>query len=110
MRQPNFKKIVKTTEIESPDYYEGESIETYCQRITETGEAVEATVPMNYTERQDGVLPQYDPRTDRWEIAQEAMDLATRSAVAKSEEKRLKREQEAQASTSKEKEIAEPNP
>lgn len=110
MREPNFRKIVQTTEIETPDYYVGESIETYCQRIAETNEAIEATVPMNYTERKDGVLPQYDPRTDRWEIAQDAMDLATRSAVAKSEEKRLEREQKVQADTSKEKEIAEPNP
>lgn len=110
MREPNFRKTVQTTEIESPDYFIGESIEMYCQRITETGEPVEAAVPMNYTERKDGVLPQYDPRTDRWEIAQEAMDLATRSAVAKSEEKRLEREQEVQADTSKEKETAEPNP
>lgn len=93
MRNPNFRKVVKTTEIEEPEIYQGESIEDYCARVVETNEAVEATVPMQYTDKKDGVLPQYDVRTDRWEIAQNAMDLATRSAVAKSEEQRLMREQ-----------------
>ncbi|QCS36437.1 hypothetical protein [Capybara microvirus Cap3_SP_379] len=40
-------------------------------------------VPPIWTERKDGVLPQFDPRTDRWEIAQEAADTASKSHTAK---------------------------
>ena len=40
--------------------------------------------PIIYTEKKDGVLPQYDIRTDKWEIAQSAMDLANASKIAKS--------------------------
>ena len=38
---------------------------------------------MVYTERKDGVLPAYDPRTDRFEIAVDAMDRVTASRLAK---------------------------
>lgn len=37
---------------------------------------------MAYTERKDGVLPQYDIRTDRWEIALQASDKVSRSNAA----------------------------
>lgn len=42
---------------------------------------------MNYTERSEGVRPEYDIRTDRFEIAQEAMDKASKSIRAKREAK-----------------------
>ncbi|QCS35990.1 hypothetical protein [Capybara microvirus Cap1_SP_81] len=40
-------------------------------------------VPPIWTERKDGVLPQYDPRTDRWDIAMQAADAAAASHAAK---------------------------
>ena len=33
-------------------------------------------------EKKDGVLPQYDVRTDKWDIAQSAMNLANASKIA----------------------------
>ena len=39
--------------------------------------------PIIYTERKDGVLPAYDIRTDRWEIAQEAMAKNLKAIDAK---------------------------
>ena len=45
-------------------------------------------------QRIEQVLPQYDIRTDKWDIAQSAMDLANASKIAKS--KGLKKPEETQ--------------
>ena len=37
-------------------------------------ELIEDGAPIIYTERRDGVNPAYNIRTDRWEIAQNAME------------------------------------
>lgn len=63
--------------------YKGEPLEEKLQRIVETKEPVEATSPRMYTERAQGVLPETDIRTDRWEIAQEAMNRVSKSQIAK---------------------------
>ena len=55
-------------------FKEGEYIEEKVRRITENGEPIEDGAPIIYTERKDGVNPAYDIRTDRWEIAQNAME------------------------------------
>ena len=53
---------------------EGEYIEEKVRRITENGEPIEDGAPIIYTERKNGVNPAYNIRTDRWEIAQDAME------------------------------------
>lgn len=78
------KSHKSTTELESPLLEKGESIEEKIRRITTTNEPIdEQSAPMIYTPREDGVKPQYDIRTDRWEIAQSAMDKVTASEIAK---------------------------
>lgn len=52
---------------------EGESIEIKMRRIIENKEGVENVSPMTYTERAAGVIPEMNIRTDRFELAQEAM-------------------------------------
>ena len=42
---------------------------------------------MNYSERKDGVLPETDIRTDRFDVALDAMDKASKSVRAKREAK-----------------------
>lgn len=64
----------------------GESIEQKCRRITESNEPITDGAPMIYTERDDGVNPNSDIRTDRWEIAQQAMHLVNTSNIAKRKE------------------------
>lgn len=64
----------------------GESIEQKMRRVTTTNEPIENVAPLIYTERKDGVLAEYDIRTDRFEVAQSAMDKVTRSKLAKREE------------------------
>ena len=53
---------------------EGEYIEEKVRRIVDNGEPIEDGAPIVYTERKDGVRPEYNIRTDRWDIAQEAME------------------------------------
>ena len=72
--------------------YEGESIEKKVAKLVENNEPITDGAPIIYTEKKDGVLPQYDIRTDKWEIAQSAMDLANASKIAKS--KGLKKPEE----------------
>ena len=55
--------------LESVEIYEGESIETKCARVLESGEPIADTAPIIYTEKEDGVLPAYNIRTGRFDIA-----------------------------------------
>lgn len=66
--------------------YEGETIEKKVARVVENKEPITDGAPIIYTDRKDGVLPQYDVRTDKWDVAIEAMDKVNKSKVAKSEE------------------------
>ena len=63
--------------------YEGESIETKVERIVTNNEPISDGAPLIYTDRKEGVLPQYDIRTDRWDIAVEAMGSVAIAEAAK---------------------------
>lgn len=58
-------------------FKEGEYIEEKVRRITENGEPIGDGAPIIYTERKDGINPAYNIRTDRWEIAQDAMEIVS---------------------------------
>lgn len=75
-----------TRGIEINNTYEGIPLEQKIRNITENQEPIAEEVPMIYTEKGDGVLPGYDIRTDRFEVAMEAMDKINRSAIAKGAE------------------------
>lgn len=66
--------------------YEGQSIEDRCKKLVETGEPIKDTSPLIYTPKDKGVMPQYDVRTDKWEIAQNAMDRVNRERIAKGQQ------------------------
>lgn len=61
---------------------EGETIEKKVERILENKEPITDGAPEIYTERKDGVLPGYNIRTDRWEIANDAMHRVNKSGIA----------------------------
>lgn len=88
---PNFMGSVES--------FEGESIEKKVSKLIENNEPITDGAPIIFTEKKDGVLPQYDIRTDKWDIAQSAMDLANASKIAKS--KGMKKPEEQQQSTEK---------
>ena len=82
MRLRNYS-LIRDTGLVVNDSLEGESIEHKIERLIENNEPISDSAPIIYTERKDGVLPQYDIRTDRFELAIDAMDKVTKSHVAK---------------------------
>ena len=54
--------------------YEAEYIEQKVARITESNEPITDGAQMIYTNAKDGVIKAYDIRTDKWEVAQDAMN------------------------------------
>lgn len=54
--------------------YKGENIEVKVKRITENNEPISDGAPITYTEKKDGVRPEFDIRTDKWQIVQEKME------------------------------------
>ena len=69
--------------LKSVEIYEGESIETKCARILQNKEPITDTAPIIYTAKEDGVLPAYNIRTDRFDIAMDAYDKIARSSAKK---------------------------
>ena len=63
--------------------YKGQSIEERCKKMVETGEAIKDISPLIFTPKEKGVMPQYDVRADKWDIAQGAMDRVNRERIAK---------------------------
>lgn len=54
--------------------YQGTSIEEKVRKIMENGTSEEEVFPTIYTDKKDGVLPAFDIRTDRFELAQKALE------------------------------------
>lgn len=73
------------SKIRATDAYECDRLELKLRRLIESKEPIDenVTVPLVYTERKDGVLPAYDIRTDRFDLAIMAMDAANRMRDAK---------------------------
>lgn len=69
--------------LKSIEIYEGESIETKCARILQDKEPITDTAPIIYTAKEEGVLPAYNIRTDRFDIAMDAYDKITRTVAKK---------------------------
>lgn len=78
---------LETTTIRSNTSYVGETIEDKIKRITNNKEPISDGAPLIYQERKDGVQPEYNIRTDRFEIAIEAMDKVAKAYAAKREER-----------------------
>ena len=78
-----------TTSINRNTSQSGETIETKVERLVNNKEQIDGGKPLIYTEKRAGVAPSYDIRTDRFEIAVEAMDKITASNIASSENQPL---------------------
>lgn len=66
--------------------YEGESIEDKCARITENNEPISDGAPLTYTKRADGVRPEFNVRTDKWDIAIDTMQKVSQAKKNKIKE------------------------
>lgn len=86
MKRP---KYFPNTLIKHNTGYEAEPLMFKMRKVMESKEPIEAVSPMIYTNKKDGVLPGYDIRTDRFEIAREAMGKVRRAeaeSIAKRQE------------------------
>src|SRR5690606_1907529 len=79
------KKRNTTTSFNINNSTEGETIEQKVARALNNGEGITDSAQVIYTERRHGVLPEYNIRTDRWEIAVDAMDKIQKENTAKRE-------------------------
>lgn len=64
---------------------QGETIEQKVERILDNKEPIKDGAPLIYTDRKDGVQAGYNIRTDRWEVAVEAMDKVAKTKAAQRE-------------------------
>ena len=64
----------------------GESIEEMLRRLSANKEGIPQEVPAIYTPRAEGVLPDTDIRTDRFDVAMQAADKYAASDTARSAE------------------------
>ena len=68
-------------------YDEGLTIEEVINKALSEKEPIGDAVPLIYTSRKDGVRPEYDIRTDRWELAQNSMEKVAQDITAKRNER-----------------------
>ena len=71
---------------------EGEPLEHKIERIVSANEPITDGAPEIFTERKDGVGAAYNIRTDRWELAAEAMDVVSKNTQAKRDSRAEKKE------------------
>ena len=77
------KPIYRKTTIKGNSRIEGETIEQKVERIMEEKSPIKDGAPEIFTDRKDGVKAAYNIRTDKWEIATEAMDKIHSNEAAK---------------------------
>lgn len=78
------KAKYKKTQIEVTPKDKGESIEEMLRRLTANKEPIPQNVPPIYTPKAEGLIPDYDIRADRFDVAIEARDKYARSKIAES--------------------------
>jgi len=79
-----YNKPQKTT-LKRNTSYQGETLEKKINRIVNNKEPIKDGAPIIYTERKDGVRPEYNIKTDRWEEALTAMDMVNKDKLAQRE-------------------------
>lgn len=76
-------KIIQKTKFNINNSVEGETIEQKVERFMNNKEPITDGAPIIYQPRNEGVRPEFDIRTDRFEIALDATDNISRSKLAK---------------------------
>lgn len=84
----NYQKAVYSkSQLKSVEKFEGEPLAWKVERIITSKEPITDGAETIYTDRKDGVKAGYNIRTDRFEVAAEAMDKVQASIQAKRDEK-----------------------
>lgn len=89
------KGVYTRTSLEVNESSEGELLIHKVDRIVNNGEPLTDGTSLIYTERKDGVLPEYNIRADRRDIAVKAMDIHAKARAAKREDGIKSRQKEA---------------
>jgi len=84
----------KITSLKINQSTEGETIEQKVERIVNDKDPITDGAPPIYQERKDGVQAGYNIRTDRFEVALDAMDSVNRTHRAKREARIVKLNEE----------------
>jgi hypothetical protein len=87
MSRAKYKARYRVSQLTSVEVVEGEPIEHKIERVVSNKEPITDGAPSIFTERKDGVVAAYNIRTDRWEVASEAMDKVSGSIQAKRDAK-----------------------
>lgn len=64
-------------------HLEGEPIEDKIRRILDENEPITDGAPIIYTDKKDGVRPEFNIRADKWDIAIQAMDKVSNYEASK---------------------------
>lgn len=81
------KRIVKyAKDMLAVETIEGEILEKKIQRIMDEKSPIDDSAPIIYTEKKNGINPAHDVRTDRFDLALEAMEIETKKRIAANEE------------------------
>lgn len=81
------------TSIDCNESKTGETIEQKVERIIGNKEPITDGAPIIHMERKDGIIPDYDIRTDRFEKALEATDIITKTKLGKRAEMQKPKEE-----------------
>ena len=76
------RNTITKTSIRCNESQPGERIEEKIERLLNNKEPIRDTAPQVFTDRQDGVKPEYDIRTDKWEEAASAADKVAEARLA----------------------------
>ena len=79
--------IKERTQFQLNNRTEGETLETKIKRLVTNKEPIKDGAPLVYQERKEGIRASTNIRTDRFEVAVEAMDKVSKSYQARREEK-----------------------
>lgn len=85
-KEYKFKGFTKTS-IRVNETAEGQTLENAIERAKNNKEPLSGTDPMIYTARKDGVIPAYNPKTDRFSLAAEASDKLEKGRIARAKAK-----------------------
>ena len=76
-------KVANKTSIRRNKSYVGERIEDRVKRLVYSGEALGDGAPLIYTDRRRGVQPEYNIRTDKWDLALDTLDKTNKNELVK---------------------------
>lgn len=91
------KVITDRTSITTKEHTEGETIEITVQKMLNQKTPITGGEGMFFTERKDGVPPDTDIRSDRFDYALDATDKIASSKAAKREERQKIRDKKPEA-------------